>query len=67
LATFRRVSTKKIIIDRLSIKKQHEDSNKNASDEPGAIHSLASLVESQLIEQYFPGLGGIYRILKGEG
>jgi len=29
---------KKTIIDRLSNKKQHEDSNKNASDETGAIH-----------------------------
>jgi len=30
---------KKIIIDRLSIKKQHDDSNKNASDKLGAIHN----------------------------
>jgi hypothetical protein len=50
------VSTKEIIIDKPSIKKQHDDSNKNASDEPGAIH-IVFLASADTINNTINSLG----------
>jgi hypothetical protein len=44
------VNTKKIIIDKPSIKKQHDDSNKNASDEPGAIQNQVGQWKKKALE-----------------